>query len=90
MIKPVLWTRICHCKAIELDPGFRIADEGELKLLQADVLEALLEEEYEQASESFIHFMEAYAPGKDDERAVQLILQLYGFAILKPGSSSIS
>ena len=73
-----------HFQEIELDPGFRIADEGELKLLQADVLEALLEEEYEQASESFIHFMEAYAPGKDDERAVQLILQLYGFAVANP------
>ena len=46
-----------HFQEIELDPGFRIADEGELKLLQADVLEALLEEEYEQASESFIHFI---------------------------------
>ena len=73
-----------HFQEIELDPGFRIADEGELKLLQADVLEALLEEEYEQASESFIHFLEAYAPGKDDERAVQLILQLYGFAVANP------
>ena len=73
-----------HFQEIELDPSFRIADEGELKLLQADVLEALLEEEYEQASESFIHFMEAYAPGKDDERAVQLILQLYGFAVANP------
>ena len=29
-------------------------------------------------------FMEAYAPGKDDERAVQLILQLYGFAVANP------
>ena len=50
-----------HFQEIELDPGFRIADEGELKLLQADVLEALLEEEYEQASESFIHFMASFS-----------------------------
>lgn len=73
-----------HFQEIELDPGFRIADEGELKLLQADVLEALLEEEYQEASESFLNFMEAYAPGKDDERAAELILQLYGFAVANP------
>ncbi len=73
-----------HFQEIELDPGFRIADEGELKLLQADVLEALLEDEYEKASESFLNFMEAYAPGKDDERAAELILQLYGFAVANP------
>lgn len=73
-----------HFQEIELDPNFRIADEGELKLLQADVLEALLEEEYEEASESFLNFMEAYAPGKDDERAASLILQLYGFAVANP------
>lgn len=73
-----------HFQEIELDPGFRIADEGELKLLQADVLEALLEDEYQQASEAFLNFMEAYAPGKDDERAAELILQLYGFAVANP------
>ena len=73
-----------HFQEIELDPNFRIADEGELKLLQADVLEALLEEEYEAASEAFLNFMEAYAPGKDDERAASLILQLYGFAVANP------
>lgn len=73
-----------HFQEIHLDPGFRIADEGELKLLQADVLSRLLEEEYEQGSETFLNFMEAYAPGKDDERAADMILQLYEFAIANP------
>lgn len=31
---------------IDLDPGFRIADEGELKLLRQDVLEEVLENCY--------------------------------------------
>ena len=31
---------------IELDPGFRIADEGEMKLLENDVMEEMLEEYY--------------------------------------------
>ena len=32
-----------HFHAINLDPGFRIAEEGELKLLRQDVLEVMLE-----------------------------------------------
>ena len=32
-----------HFHAINLDPGFRIAEEGELKLLRQDVLEEMLE-----------------------------------------------
>ena len=31
--------------AIDLDPGFRMGDQGELRLLQGDILEDLLEEE---------------------------------------------
>lgn len=33
---------------IGIDPGFRIAEEGELKLLKQDVLDELLEERYAQ------------------------------------------
>ena len=73
-----------HFQEIQLDPGFRIADEGELKLLRADVLEALLENEYREASEAFVNFMEAYSAGKDDERAAQMIYQLYNFAMANP------
>ena len=36
---------------IDLDPSFRIAEEGEIKLLQQDVLAQMLEEEYEKAAE---------------------------------------
>jgi len=32
---------------IGLDPGYRVADEGEIKLMQQDVMAELLEEEYE-------------------------------------------
>ena len=34
---------------VELDPGYRTAEEGELKLLQEDVMKDLLEEAYEKA-----------------------------------------
>ena len=35
-----------HFNELDMDPGFRIADEGELLLLQADVMKELLEEYY--------------------------------------------
>ncbi len=35
-----------HFHELDLDPGFRVADEGELMLLKADVMKELLEEYY--------------------------------------------
>ena len=35
-----------HFHVIDLDPGFRVGEEGELKLLRHDVLEELLEDRY--------------------------------------------
>ena len=45
-----------HFDLIRLDPGFRIGDEGELKLLRQDVMEKLLEEEYEKGEPDFTRF----------------------------------
>lgn len=42
-----------HFHTIGLDPGFRIADEGELKLLRNDVLGEVLEECYKKGEASF-------------------------------------
>ena len=73
---------------IDLDPAFRIGDEGELKLLKGDVVRELLEEHYaaEDAEEQarFTAFVEAYATGKNDVGIENLILQLYDFAVSYP------
>lgn len=37
-----------HFHATTLDPGFRVGEEGELKLLQQDVLKEILEEKYQE------------------------------------------
>ena len=42
-----------HFGEIDLDPAFRVADEGELKLLKKDLLKELLEEEYEKKRNHF-------------------------------------
>lgn len=69
---------------IDLDPSFRIGDEGELKLLQEDVLQALIEERCQEADPAFLDFWEAYNPGRDDTKAASLILNLYEFAMASP------
>lgn len=67
-----------HC--IDLDPGFRIGEEGELKLLRHDVLDELLESCYENGDKEFLDFVECFASGKDDKKIEELILQLYEFS----------
>lgn len=69
-----------HFHTIGLDPGFRVAEEGEIKLLKRDVLEAVLEEAYEEATPEFLSFVESFAAGKDDKGLEELILQLQDFA----------
>lgn len=73
-----------HFNRIDLDPSFRIGDEGELKLLKSDVLEKILERHYEEKSEEFFHFVESYSTGKTDKELEAMILQLYQFAMSYP------
>lgn len=65
---------------IDLDPGFRVAEEGELKLLKQEVMKELLETHYENGDEQFFRFVENFATGKDDSALEKYILQMYEFA----------
>ena len=69
-----------HFHTIGMDPGFRVAEEGEIKLLKRDVLECVLEEAYQEASPQFLSFVESFASGKDDKNLEELILQLQDYA----------
>ncbi|MBO5372403.1 MAG: helicase-exonuclease AddAB subunit AddA [Lachnospiraceae bacterium] len=69
---------------IDLEPNFRIAEEGELNLLREDVLETVLNQNYEEKTESFIQFVESFATGKNDDVLRELILKLYHFATSYP------
>lgn len=69
-----------HFHEIDLEPNFRIGDEGELKLLREDVLGKVLEQNYEEPSEAFSDFVEGYASGRTDAALNEMILQLYEFS----------
>lgn len=75
-----------HFHEIDLEPNFRIGDEGELKLLREDVLGRVLEQNYEEPSEAFSDFVEGYASGRTDAALNEMILQLYEFSRSYPWS----
>ena len=69
-----------HFHVIGIDPGFRIAEEGELKLLKQDVLEEMLEECYASEEKTFIEFVEKFGTGKNDRKIEGIILKLYEYS----------
>ena len=69
---------------IGLDPGFRIAEEGELKLLRADVLADVIEDAYAKEDPAFLHCMEYFSVGSRDDAVEKEALKLYDFAMSMP------
>ncbi len=73
-----------HFNKLDIDPGFRIGDEGELLLLRTDVMEELLEEYYRKDDPEFEQFVETYATGRTDAGIEDYIMQVYRFAQSNP------
>ena len=69
-----------YFNTIDLDPGFRIGDSAELKLMMNDVAEEVIEEAYESGSKDFLNFSYGYITGKTDKELTSLIINLYEYA----------
>lgn len=69
-----------HFHVIDLDPGFRIAEEGELKLLKQDVLSDVLESCYAEGDEQFLELVEKLGGGRNDRKLEELVLELYEYS----------
>ena len=74
-----------HFNEIGLDPAFRVADEGEIKLLRQEVLQELLEEAYAAKEESFFQCVEYFCPGGRESVLEKHILNLSAYAASFPG-----
>ena len=87
---------------IGIVPGFRVAEEGEIRLLRRDVVKTVLEEAYAEAdadrvgrpdfeeriaAASFYRFVETLASGKDDSALEEMILKVYETAVSSPDPS---
>lgn len=66
---------------VDVEPGYRTPDSGEIALLQKDVLKELFEERYSEQDEekrkAFIDLVEFYAPNGNDEILEEIISGLY-------------
>lgn len=69
---------------IGIDPGFRVADEGELQLLYKDVLAGVLENRFEVGEEAFYHCVECYSTNGKEKTLEDNIIKLYQFSISYP------
>lgn len=72
---------------IGIDPSFRIADEGELNLIRADVMSDMIEKHLAADDKDFEAFMEAFAGGKKLDRIYDIITGLHRFAQSNPWPS---
>ena len=73
-----------HFQDVDLDPAFRVADEGEMELLRQDVLGRLLEARYDAGGEDFYRCVEYFCTGSGDSALEKHILDLYRCAVSYP------
>ncbi len=76
-----------HLQDTNLDPAFRIAEEGEIRLLEQDVMSKLLEEEYTRADPAFLQLVENIEPQNADGELGEIVLMFYHFSQAYPWPS---
>jgi len=64
---------------INIDPGFRIADETESSLMRLEALSEVFEEQYEKMDSDFFELLECYGGNRDDQALQDMVLNLYKF-----------
>ncbi|NLU27596.1 helicase-exonuclease AddAB subunit AddA [Acetivibrio thermocellus] len=69
---------------INIDPGFRIADETESRLMKLEALDEVFEEQYENENEDFFELLECYGGNRDDRALQDMVLNLYDFIQSSP------
>ena len=69
-----------HFNEIGLDPAFRVADEGEIKLMEQEALQELIEDSYAGGSEAFRFCVEYFCPGGRESVLERHILNLSRYA----------
>ena len=73
-----------YFQMIDLDPVYRMADEGEIRLMKSDVIQKVMEERFTEKDPAFTRFVESYAAGKQDDGLDALVLKLYEFSMSYP------
>lgn len=70
---------------IDLDPSYRMGEEGEMRLMQADAADRVLEEAYAaEDNQAFSDFVDCFGGGKSDSRIADYMIRLYEFSMSYP------
>lgn len=64
----------------DVSSNYRIGDDSELKLIEADVLSRVLEDEYKTENPVFLEFVDYFATGKNDMPLEEIIMSLYQYS----------
>ena len=63
---------------LDLDPDFRLCDEGEAGILMLRALNDVLDKRYEAMDSDFAQLVDTMSAGRDDARLVQIVLDIRG------------
>ncbi|MCM3690252.1 helicase-exonuclease AddAB subunit AddA [Neobacillus niacini] len=70
---------------IDVDPGFRIADETEAQLIRDEVMDELFEEEYGiKDNEPFFRLVDSFTSDRSDIALMDIVRDIYDFARSNP------
>jgi ATP-dependent helicase/nuclease subunit A len=70
---------------IDVDPGFRIADETEAQLIRDEVMDELFEEEYGlKDNEAFFRLVDSFTSDRSDSALMDIVRDIYDFAVSNP------
>ncbi len=73
-----------HIEHIDLDPGFRVADETESTLMRLEAMTELFEDQYEQEKADFNELLECYGGNRNDQPVQDMVMNLYDFIQSSP------
>lgn len=73
-----------HFNEIGLDPVFRVADEGELKLIRESVMNETVEELFENDAECTGQLADRFATGNSMKGLTQMLESVYGYSMSAP------
>ncbi|MBT2735098.1 helicase-exonuclease AddAB subunit AddA [Bacillus sp. ISL-7] len=70
---------------IDVDPGFRIADETEAQLIRDEVMDELFEEEYgKKDNVAFFNLVDSFTSDRSDAALMDIVRSIYDFARSNP------
>ncbi len=73
-----------HFEEIKLEPNFRIADTGELKLLETDVLNAVFESQFQTKNPEFLKLIDAYSDKRSNQSVKDMVAKIYHQSLSNP------